>query len=374
MSEPMRILVLTKYGSLGASSRLRFQQYLPWLRQAGLDVTVQSLLSDDQVLARYRSGGYGIPSLLQAYAARARALTRRRRFDLVWIEKEALPWWPLWLESTLLRGVPYVLDYDDAVFHNYDLHANPLVRRLYGRRLDGLMAGAALVVGGNRYLAQRAQESGARRVEVLPTVIDLDRYPRRAEMSAITAATGEAPRIVWIGSPSTARYLELLREPLQALAANRPFTLRVIGGEVDLPGVPVEIVPWSEATEVESLCACQVGVMPLFESPWERGKCGYKLIQYMACGLPVVASGVGVNPELVRPGENGFLADTPAEWTEALGGLLADATMRDRLGADGRRRVEQSYCVQQTGPRLAALLRSVRQSNPRGSHSDGARS
>ena len=148
----------------------------------------------------------------------------------------------------------------------------------------------------------------------------------------------------------------------------------MIGGQVDLPGVPVEIVPWSEATEVECLRACQVGVMPLFDSPWERGKCGYKLIQYMACGLPVVASGVGVNPEIVQQGENGFLADTSAAWTEALGALLADATLRDRLGASGRRLVERSYCVQHTGPHLAALLRSVRQTNPRGSHSDGARS
>lgn len=172
------------------------------------------------------------------------------------------------------------------------------------------------------------------------------------------------PRIVWIGSPSTARYLQLLREPLQALAQDQPFILRVIGGgAVDLPGVQVETVAWSEATEEADVGACDVGVMPLLDSPWEQGKCGYKLIQYMACGLPVVASGVGVNPEIVEQGDNGFLADTPAEWLDALRELLADASRRDVMGAAGRRRVEQLYCLQQTGPRLAALLRSATQSD-----------
>lgn len=146
MSEPLRVLVLAKYGSLGASSRLRILQYLPLLREAGLEVTVQPLLSDELLQARYRDGGYGLFPLVRAYADRCRVLLRRRHFDLVWIEKEALPWWPLWFESALLRGVPYALDYDDAVFHNYDRHANLMVRRVFGRRIDGLMAGAALVV------------------------------------------------------------------------------------------------------------------------------------------------------------------------------------------------------------------------------------
>jgi glycosyltransferase involved in cell wall biosynthesis len=364
MSEPLRVLVLARYGSLGASSRLRILQYLPLLRQSGLEVTVQPLLSDGLLQARYRDGGYGVRALIRAYAARSEVLLRRRHFDLVWVEKEALPWWPLWIETALLRGVPYVLDYDDAVFHNYDLHARALVRRLFGRRIDGLMAGASLVVAGNRYLAQRALAAGARQVEILPTVVDLERYPHRPGASAIPPATVVTPRIVWIGSPSTARYLQVLREPLAALARERPFILRVIGGgAVDLPGVQVETVTWSEATEVADVGACDVGVMPLLDSPWEQGKCGYKLIQYMACGLPVVASGVGVNPEIVEQGDNGFLAETPAEWLDALRGLLADPSRREAMGAAGRRRVERSYCLQQTGPKLAALLRSATQSN-----------
>ena len=339
---------------------MRSLQYLPWLEQVGLQVTVQSLLSDELLQARYKNGGYGF-SLLRAYADRLRALMARDQFDLVWIEKEALPWWPQWLELALLRGVPYVLDYDDAIFHNYDQHANAWVRRIFGRRLDGLMAQAALVVGGNSYLAQRARDAGAPWVEVVPTVIDLARYPYPQPVSStmppsLPTADG-LPRIVWIGSPSTVQYLQLIREPLQALAARHPFVLRVIGGgAVDLPGVQVEVVAWIEAAEVENISACQVGVMPLLDSLWERGKCGYKLIQYMACGLPVVASPVGVNRQVVEHGLNGFLAETPEEWEQALRALLADPDLRQRMGQAGRQKVERQYCLQVTGPRLSQLL------------------
>lgn len=360
----MHVLLLSRYGSLGASTRIRSMQYAKPFGHAGIKVQRQSLISDGMLERKYSHGTYGFAEMLRAYALRMSHMLQRKDFDLLWIEKEALPWLPLWLERALLRGVPYVLDYDDAVFHNYDLHRLSLVRRLYGRRLDGLMAGAALVVAGNSYLAQRARDAGAARVEVVPTVIDLQRYPAAAPHAA--AAADGLLRIVWIGSPSTARYLQLLREPLQALAKRHTFMLRVIGGgEVDLPGVQVEVVPWTEGTEVQAISACQVGVMPLADSPWERGKCGYKLIQYMACGLPVVASGVGVNPEIVQSGGNGFLASSPAEWESALAQLLLDAQLRQRLGSAGRQRVQERYCIQQTAPRLAGLLLVAAAQGPR---------
>ena len=356
----VRVLVLTKYARLGASSRMRLLQYLPRLQQAGIEITVRPLLSDELLLMRYQRGAYPIWPLLRAYAERCRALLQRNHFDAVWIEKEALQWFPLWLELALLRGVPYVLDYDDAVFHQYDQHSISWVRRLFGRRLDGLMAKAAVVVGGNNYLAQRARDAGARRVEVLPTVIDLDRYPLRSTNFSDGAASDRPPRIVWIGSPSTVRYLQLLCEPLQTLAKSHAFVLRVIGGgAVDFPGVEVEVLPWSESREVEDISVCEVGVMPLLDSSWERGKCGYKLIQYMACELPVVATPVGVNSEIVQQGVNGFLASTDEEWVAAMGRLLADKSLRTAMGQAGRQRVELAYCVQQTGPRLAELLRSA---------------
>lgn len=360
----LKVLALTKYGRLGASSRMRFLQYLPWLQQAGIEVTVRPLLSDEVLRTRYQRGSYGLWSLLQAYATRCQALLQRRHFDVVWIEKEALQWFPLWFELAILRGTPYMLDFDDAVFHHYDQHANPWLRRLYGQRLDRLMANAALVVGGNNYLAQRARDAGTRSAVVLPTVIDLERYPNQPKLLVTVTSSDYLPRIVWIGSPSTARYLQLLLEPLKTLTKVHPFVLRVIGsGPLDLPGVQVEVLPWLEDTEVKNISDCDIGVMPLLDSSWERGKCGYKLIQYMACSLPVVASNVGVNPEIVQAGKNGFLVNTPDEWVAALGMLLANQSLRTQMGLVGRQQVVHSYCIQQTGSRQAELLRAAAEVN-----------
>ncbi|TSD55229.1 glycosyltransferase family 4 protein [Variovorax sp. KBS0712] len=357
----MKVLALTKYGRLGASSRMRSLQYVPTLEQAGCQITVEPLLSDELLQARYKRGGYGI-SLLRAYGRRVRALKGRRKFDVVWIEKEALPWWPLWLELFMLRGVPYVLDYDDAIFHNYDQHASSWVRRFFGSRLDKLMAKSALVIAGNQYLAQRAINAGARWVEVVPTVVDLTRYPYPTfeTHSEKSPAIDNLPRIVWIGSPSTVHYLQLLRKPLQELAARQPFVLRVIGGgPLDLPGVQVEIIPWTEATEGENIRTCHIGVMPLLDSLWERGKCGYKLIQYMACGLPVVASGVGANIEIVRHHKNGFLANTANDWVASLSKLLQSPSLREQMGAAGRITVEEKYSIQKTSPQISNFLKSI---------------
>ncbi len=357
----LRVLALTRYGGLGASSRLRSLQYFPALQAAGMQVEWQSLFGDDALRARYKSGHYGLGTALSAYAARMQVMFKRRDFDVVWIEKEALPYLPLWLESTLLSGVPYVLDYDDAVFHNYDHHSIAPVRWFYGSRLDRLMAKATLVVCGNQYLADRAQRAGAPWVELLPTVIDLERYPVPA--LTIPPVADRVLRIVWIGSPTTPQYLQILAKPLQQLSQRLNFVLRVIGAEVQLPGVQVEYVPWTESTEVQSIAAGHVGVMPLLDSPWERGKCGYKLIQYMACGLPVVASPVGINSEIVEVSVNGYLATSDGEWVSALELLLTQENLRQNMGKTGRAKVEAQYCIQQTGPRMVELLQQAAKVN-----------
>jgi glycosyltransferase involved in cell wall biosynthesis len=360
MSKPFRVLVLTKYGPLGASSRLRSLQYIPWLQGAGMHVTVQPLLTDKQLLARYHQGTYAPLQLLQSYALRCRALLQRHRFNLIWIERESLPWWPLWMEQGLLGNAPYVLEFDDAVFHTYDQHSNLFIRLTYGKRLDGLMAKAALVVGGNNYLAQRARDAGAPWVEVIPTVVDLERYSCKTNKRFAISNLVEPLKIVWIGTPGNVRYLQLIRAPLQALAKKYSFVLRLIGAtEFDIPGVHVELQPWSAETEADLIRGSHIGIMPLDDSLWEKGKCGYKLIQYMACGLPVVASAVGVNSEIVQHGTNGYLATTPQEWEVLLGQLLESDALRVQLGIAGRKLVENNFCIQQTGPKLVALFQAT---------------
>lgn len=155
----MRILMLTKYGQQGASSRLRTIQYLSWFEQAGIQCDVFPLISDEALKAKYNKQSYNSSELRQAYWNRIRLLlSNKNQYSLIWIEKEALPWTPAWFEKLLLSGIPYVLDYDDALFHNYDMHRLPIVRKIFGKRLDKLMAGASLVVCGNYYLADRAKD------------------------------------------------------------------------------------------------------------------------------------------------------------------------------------------------------------------------
>ena len=349
----MRLLMLPRYGVLGASSRVRMYQYLPALESAGVEVAVSPLFGDGYVRALYESR-HSLAEIALGYMRRIRAQLSTARYDVVWIEKELLPWLPAFAER--IRGNPrVVVDYDDAVFHRYDQHRSALVRRLLGQRIDAVMRHADLVTAGNDYLAERARGAGCPRVEWLPTVVDLERYAPNPERDA-----GAPVVIGWIGSPATAHYLQPLASVIAGLEGTHAVRAVAVGARPDqVAGTPFEAVAWSEAEEASLVASFDIGIMPLQDSPWERGKCGYKLIQYMACGLPVVASPVGVNTRIVQHGENGFLAGSQDEWRLAIGRLLADADMRNRMGRSGRRQVEEAYSLQAQAPRLVAMLESL---------------
>jgi hypothetical protein len=287
------------------------------------------------------------------------ALLQRHGYDLLWIEKEALPWIPAWAELVLLKmvGTKIVVDYDDAVFHTYDQHRNRFVRKLLGFKIDRIMSIADLVIVGNSYLGLRAKAAGACAVVELPTVVDLRSYPD----PVLARADDEGPfTLGWIGSPLTSSYLEPLRPALTALMAQLSLRIILIGGESGaLTGLPVERVAWSADTEAVELARCDAGIMPLPDLPWERGKCGYKLIQYMASALPVVASPVGVNREIVVPGETGFLAETESDWISSLFRLAQAPQLRRKMGIAGRQRAETHYSLEVTAPKLIDLLCNV---------------
>lgn len=354
---PIRpVLALTRYARLGASSRVRFYQYAEHLAAAGVPLTLEPLLDDDYLHARYAGRTAWLPTV-RGYLRRFRALREAAAADsLLWIEKELAPWLPAWLELLVVGDRPFVLDLDDAIFHNYDLGASALLRRLYGTKIDRLMRAASVVTVGNEYLAERARRAGARDVRYVPTAVDLRRYEVRHPPETADSPIG----IVWIGSPATVHYLAIVAPALQALSRERSVALHVIGGgSFALPGVTVVNLPWSDDTEVRNIQRCDIGIMPLPDSPWERGKCGYKLIQYMACGLPVVASPVGINRDIVRPGCEGYLAARTDEWIQALSALAQDGLLRKRMGEQGRRRVELEYSTRATGPLVVRSLRDA---------------
>jgi glycosyltransferase involved in cell wall biosynthesis len=348
------VLVLTRYERLGASSRVRFLQFLPALEREGFSFDVRPLLDNAYVASLYGGPRVGAGSIARAYWRRLSALRRRLRYDLIWLEKEALPWLPTWLEIARLEGMPYVVDYDDAWFHRYENHwLSPLL----GHKIDAVMRVAHTVVAGNDYLARRARQAGARYVEIVPTAIDLERYqdlPQAQRSGDLTVG--------WIGIPLNAHYLTMIEPALRAAAATVPIQLHVVGAPVpaEFAGIPATSVPWAEDTEISRIAQFDVGVMPLHDTPWERGKCAYKLLQVMAAGKPVIASPVGANRQVVRHGVNGFLAETTEEWAEALR-KLADPTLRQRMGAEARKTVEEQHSTAVVTPRLAEILSKAAQ-------------
>src|SRR4051812_12178646 len=238
------VLVLTRYERLGASSRIRFLQFLPALERQGFAFDVRPLLDNAYVASLYGGPKVGAGNIISSYWRRFSALRRRMRYDVVWLEKEALPWLPTWFEIARLEGLPYVADYDDAWFHRYENH---WLHPLLGHKIDAVMRVAHTVVAGNDYLARRARQAGARNVEIVPTTIDLDRYSGLPEPPKDRVLT-----VGWIGIPLNAHYLATIAPALRAAADTQPINLQVVGAPVpaEFGDLPATSSPWSEDTEI----------------------------------------------------------------------------------------------------------------------------
>lgn len=329
---------------------------LPGLARADIVGDVMPLHDTEYLLRRYGGRRTFIMRASRALVSRVLKLRRASSYDLIWAEKEFLPWVPTVLELLAWpRTTPVVLDYDDAIHHRYDCHRSAIARRALGSKIPNLMSTAACVIVGNEYLEGMARESGARKVVQVPTVVDIGSYRKKRNYQA------DILRVGWIGSPMTSHYLKQLEGPLSRLAGEHPVELHVIGASMsNMPGVRVRNFPWSLETEAELLRGCDVGVMPLPDSPFERGKCGLKLIQYMAAGLPVVGSPVGESSKIIEDGKNGFLARSEQEWFEALRRLGVSQELRAEFGQAGRKRVERSYCIGAIMPKLVEALKEVR--------------
>lgn len=347
-----RLLILSRYGRKGPSSRLRYLDYLPYLEAEGFSIHWQGFFSDAYLDVAYR-GRRRLAALLGllAYLPRLAWLPAAFRADIVWIEKEIFPWVPAWAERALTRaGVRLVSDYDDAWYLRYRGYQTPRPAGWFPDKIEQVMRSSDLVMAGNPVIEAHARDAGARAVMLVPTVLDADRYGTRRHGPVKPA------RIAWIGTAFNSAYLAEIAPALADAARRCAIELVIIGGTgIDLPGVPVTYADWSEATEAAELARCDIGVMPLRDTEWDRGKCAFKLLQYMAAGLPVVASPVGVNVAIATP-DIGFLPRSQGEWADALVRLAADAELRASLGAAGRRKIEDGYSLAVWGPRVAKAL------------------
>lgn len=352
-----RILALTKYDTLAAGTRQRFMQYEPALAAAGMEVVYRPLLDNDhlkrlvggQSRARMRTAG--------AYLERIFDLVVRRDFDLLWVHLELFPYLPAVFELLAkLPNKPILYDFDDAIFHMYDGSSRPFVRGLLGGKLEPLLKSASACCCGNAYLLEYASRFCENSI-ILPTVVNTELY------KPLPVPSGHALVVGWIGSPSTWPYLKPLLPLLEQLSREYSFCVRIVGAgtraEIEAAAFQcLEFVEWQQETEIAEVQSMHIGIMPLPDDSWARGKSGYKLIQYMACGLPVVASPVGVNKEIVGPA-NGYLADTIDDWRAALVSLLDDGGLRSRMGQAGRLRVEGDFSLAVHSSRLVKLIKGM---------------
>lgn len=332
----MELGIYTRYSELGASSRLRCYRYADTLRDCGFDVRMHPLFGDDTLAALYGGRGRSV-KLARDLARRMFALPRAEKN--LWIEYELLPGVAYGIEKLYLRRRRYVLSFDDAVYLNYR------GKKLLDGKFERLASGAAGVMAANDLLVEHFSRFNANTVKI-PTAVDTD---------FLRTGDEKFPRftVVWIGTPVTFNaHLAPFAPMLNAFAGELDFDLLLVGSPETakklFPGA--RIAAWSEKAERELLPKCHVGIMTLPpDDAFAAGKSAYKLLQYLAAGLPSVASPVGENRVVVKPGETGFLAATPEEWRAALRTLIADEKLRAELAAASRKEAEK-YSVRRYAP------------------------
>ena len=355
----MKVLFLASYPQEGPSTRYRIIQYLGYLERNGCQCSVRPFLSTKayQTLYTRDSLAYKVLTFSTSMLRLLGQTVGAGKYDVVFVQREAMLVGPPIIEWWVSRVVrkPIVFDLDDAIFIPYDSLTYGKIAnwlRCFGK-YEQIIKMSSQVIAGNEYLRDYAVEFNPN-VTVIPTVVDPDLF-----MPLSDRKVSKRPILGWIGSHSTTRYLKMLLPVLDRLAKKYDFVLKVVGASepVKIQGVECINQAWQLDREVEDFQSLDIGLYPLPDDPWARGKCGLKAIQYMAVGIPAVCSAVGVNKEIVQDGVNGYLAETEEEWIAKLESLLDDHELRRRLGVAGRATVEEKYSVKVQAPRLLDVIR-----------------
>jgi glycosyltransferase involved in cell wall biosynthesis len=358
------VLALTVKPGESADTRYRILQYQAPALRAGIRVDHRSLMS-----ARYFQWQLQNVHLLERLLLYPFLLALRLwhvlylapKYDAIWVSRELAPLGPPFLEYLLLKRCRRViLDVDDALHLPYPGGSRLIPRLLRDYTKFGRLAPSySAVVCGNAYLADFYRTHGAN-VHIIPTVVDAYRY------QSVVRVRSEKVRIGWIGTPLNKHHLNLLQPALSALARDSRFELVIVGLNEELAWdfARIRYMNWNLRDELSFFGHFDIGIMPLEDSPFARGKCAFKLIQYMAAGLPVVASAVGANCDVVRHGENGYLASSQNEWQSALRRLIDSPSLRRRLGENGRALVRRSYSVSAVWGSYSKILTPTLKENP----------
>jgi glycosyltransferase involved in cell wall biosynthesis len=359
MKKQVRVMLLSPYPlGTGSSLRYRWEQYISVFEAAGISLDVRGF----QSLSLFRSSQYGtargqrVAELVHGYLRRWRDVHEALSYDLVIVQREATPFGPPLFERWLARrNVPLVYDFDDALY----VPAGRWIRRLAGwsQKIGEIISLSLLTIAGNPILAHYARQH-SQRVVVVPTVPNPEAYtvPQKAEQEGVIVG--------WSGSRLNTDALNLVIGPLRQLQERYGVELWVAGdSNFRIEGLRASGVDWtfplSDRQVWDALQPMDVGLMPLADTPWNRGKCGFKALLYMSMGIPPVVSPVGINAEIIEDGLNGFLAHNEAEWHAKLEALVASSSLRKEMGRRARQTVERKWSALLEAPRLIQLIKET---------------
>jgi glycosyltransferase involved in cell wall biosynthesis len=361
----MNVLVMVPYlYDTVPGQRFRLEQWAGVLERRGVRFRFEPFESPALKKVIYQRGRFlaKATEAARCMIARARLLaTLSGHWDVIVVYRELLPIGPPIFEWLLARtGRPIVYDFDDAIFVPDVSEANRHFAWLKWPRKTGAICRLSThIIVGNEYLRQYAAAFNPA-VTVVPTTIDDRKYLPTKGLDL-----HDPPVVGWTGSLTTIKHLETIVGALRTLRQSVNFRLKVVGATgFRVPGVDVECVPWSAHSELAHLSEFDIGLMPLPDDQWSRGKCGLKALQCMALGIPVIVSPVGVNSQIVVDGHNGFLASTESEWVEKMSRLLGDAVLRRRFASEGRKTIERHYSAEIQAPLFLKVLKSVCRGEP----------
>lgn len=358
----MKVLALASYPVEAAATRYRLAQFVAPLADRRIELTIRPFLDSQQFANFYRRQAWPrtLAGLSMSALSRLLDLPAARNADVVLLQREAMMFGPPmfeWLSARLLKR-PMVLDLDDATYVSYVSPTYGKLGRLlkWFSKTDDLIRWATMVTCGNRSIAEYASSKGAQ-TRIIPTVVDTEIFSPRPRKS------GGLPVLGWIGTHSTFPYLESIFPVLEELARQHSFRVKIVGaGQTDIKirGVEIENLPWSLDREVQDFQSIDIGLYPidasLYSSKWAQGKSGFKAIQYMAVGVPYVATPVGASAEIGEPGITHFFAASHEEWLHELGRLVTSATQRNEMGEAGRRHAVEHYGLSEQADKLASVL------------------
>jgi glycosyltransferase involved in cell wall biosynthesis len=343
----VKVLFIFPYPSgTAASQRFRFEQYLPFLLEKGISYTLAPFL-DKQTWSILYKRGYALKKIigiLKGFLRRIYLLNTIRQYDFIFIHREASPLGPPVFEWVIAKIFTkrIIFDFDDAIWLPNTSANNKLATSFkWHQKTSAICQWANKVSAGNMYLAAYAKQFTTQ-VVVNPTTIDTVHLHNQVKNQQT-----EKLVIGWTGTHSTISYLYEIMPLLQELEKEYDFTFLVISDKApDVQLASLHYLPWSKQTEIADLLKMNIGLMPLTDDKWAKGKCGFKALQYMALGIPALVSPVGVNTEIVDNGINGFICTTNQDWKEHILLLLQNSALRIQMGLAARTKVEEQYSVQ----------------------------